>query len=53
MHIQHHNSSGEIAGLLDTVGGEPLQGSGFEGEQPETDFDSDALLKPLAPEVRE
>ncbi len=52
MHIQHHNSSGEL-GLLDAIGAESLYGSGFEAEQPETDFDSDALLKPLAPEVWE
>jgi hypothetical protein len=53
MHIQDHNSSGELAGLLDTVGGEPLHGSGFEAEQSETDFDSNDFLEPLAVEVRE
>ena len=29
----------DVALLMDTVGGEPLAGSGFEDEQPEEGFD--------------
>ena len=32
----------EVESQLENVGGEPLAGSGFEGEQPETAFGPDA-----------
>jgi len=31
--------SDSIQGSLDDIGGEPLEGSGFENEQPESEFD--------------
>jgi hypothetical protein len=37
---QHDNRQRKHA--PDTTGGEPLTGSGFEDEQPETDFNGDA-----------
>ncbi len=33
----------EIQGLLDFVGGQVLDGSGFENEQPEPDYSPDSL----------
>ncbi len=52
MHINDHVSSTEIANLFDLIGGDRLDGSGFEAEQPETDFGlNDPLDRPDA-EVR-
>ena len=37
MNIERH-LFGQHSKLLDSIGGEPLGGSGFEAEQPEADF---------------
>lgn len=38
MHEQDHQLSVEMASWLDSVGGESLNGSGFEAEQSEIEF---------------
>lgn len=32
----------DVQGVLEMIGGEPLAGSGFEGEQSHLDYDSEA-----------
>jgi len=39
------NLPSDTTALLDAVGGEPLAGSGFEGEAPETAFDQPQLFR--------
>jgi hypothetical protein len=41
--------SAQMRKALDDVGGEPLRGSGFENETPETDFRSDNNDAEVAP----
>lgn len=53
MHIETYRRSGEIARLLEEIGGESLNGSGFEPEPPETSFDLNDLLNPSAEEISE
>jgi hypothetical protein len=36
-----NNFDKEFQALLDMIGGEPLAGSGFEGDQSHADFDSE------------
>lgn len=52
MNINDHLSSTENADLLDAVGGDRLDGSGFEAEQPETEFGSNDPLAVPGVEVR-
>lgn len=53
MSFPNQHSMDEVRQSLDAVGGEILTESGFEDEQPETDFDADDFSKTLPGEVEE
>ena len=38
------NFSNEATALLDHVGGDPLAGSGFEGEESQAEFEASGLI---------
>lgn len=53
MHSRDQQLSGDIATPLNVVGGESLNGSGFETDQPESIFESDDSWNAITVEGRQ